>query len=93
MGNLVSCIEKYRDSTISHTLSDLLADLPPSIMCRCLEYCYTKLGRSTGRSMPQSIEHRCLEYCYTKLGRSTGTEGVLCKRPFTCKGNYLFFSL
>ena len=25
----------------------LLADLPPSIEHRCLEYCYTKLGRST----------------------------------------------
>ena len=44
-----------------------LADLPPSIEHRCLEYCYTKLGRST----PPSIEHRCLECCYTKLGRST----------------------
>ena len=31
-----------------------LADLPPSIQHRCLEYCYTKLGRSTGRSTPQS---------------------------------------
>ena len=41
---------------------------PQSIKHRCLEYHYTKLGRST----PQSIEHRCLEYHYTKLGRSTG---------------------
>ena len=48
-------------------LVDLLADLPPSIEHRCLEYCFTKLGRST-----PSIEHRCLEYHYTKLGRSTG---------------------
>ena len=44
---------------------------PPSIGHRCLEYCYTKLGRSTSRSTP-SIEQRCLEYCYTKLGISTG---------------------
>ena len=52
---------------------------PQSIEHRCLEYCYTKLGRSRrystmqymhGRSTPQSIKHRCLEYCYTKLGRS-----------------------
>ena len=28
--------------------------LPLSIEHRCLEYCYTKLGRSTGRSTPQS---------------------------------------
>ena len=41
--------------------------LTPSIGHRCLEYHYTKLGRST-----PSIEHRCLEYCYTKLGRCTG---------------------
>ena len=41
---------------------------PPSTDHRCLEYCYTKLGRST----PQSIKHRCLEYHYTKLGRSAG---------------------
>ena len=41
---------------------------PPSIEHRCLEYCYTKLGRSS----PLSIKHRCLEYHYTKLGRSTG---------------------
>ena len=50
------------------TITPNLADLPPSIEHRCLEYCYTKLGRSA----PQSIEHRCLECCYTKLGRSTG---------------------
>ena len=41
------------------------------------------------QSTPQSIKHRCFEYHYTKFGRSTATEGVLCKRPFTCKGNYL----
>ena len=109
MGNLISGIEKYGDSTVSlslflslsplslslslslsFTLSPL-DDLPPSIEHRCLEYCYTKLSRSNGRSTPQSIEHRCLEYCYTKLGRSTGTEGVLRERPFTSKGNYLVF--
>ena len=65
-------------------LADLLADLPPSIEHRCLEYCYTKLGRSTPSQLsidalntatpnladlPPSMEHRCLEYCYTKLGR------------------------
>ena len=50
-----------------------MADLPPpSIKHRCLEYCYTKVGRSTGRSTPLSIEHRCLEYHYTKHCRSTG---------------------
>ena len=65
----------------------------PPIEHRCLEYCYTKLGRSTGRSTLQSIKHRCLEYCYKKLCRSTSTEGVLCKRPFTHKGNYLIGSL
>ena len=37
-----------------------MADLPP-IEHRWLEYCYTKLGRSTGRSHPP-IKHRCLEY-------------------------------
>ena len=58
-------------STITPNLVDLLADLPPSIEHRCLEYHYTKLGKSMGRST-QSIEHRCLEYHYTKLGRSTG---------------------
>ena len=49
----------------------------PSIEHRCLEYCYTKLGRSyigrsTGRYTPLAIKHRCLEYCYTKHGRFTG---------------------
>ena len=53
-------------------LADLLADLPPSIKHKCLEYHYTKLGISTGSSTPWSIEHRCLECCYTKLGRSAG---------------------
>ena len=52
-------------NTATPNLADLMADLPP-IKHRCLEYHYTKIGRST----PQSIEHRCLEYCYTKLGRS-----------------------
>ena len=28
---------------------------PQSIKCRCLEYCYTKLGRSTGRSTPHQL--------------------------------------
>ena len=60
--------------TATPNLADLLADLPPSIEHRCLEYCYTKFGRSIGRSTPQSIEHRCLEYCYTKLGRSTPSQ-------------------
>ena len=55
-----------------------LADVPQSIKHRCLEYHYTKLGRSIyieqciythGRLTPPSLEHRCLEYCYTKLGR------------------------
>ena len=41
---------------------------PQSIKHRCLEYCYTKLGRST----PHSIEHRCHAYCYTKVGRYSG---------------------
>ena len=54
-------------NTTTPNLADLLADLPQSIEHRCLEYGYTKLGRST----PQSIEHRCLEHHYTKLGRST----------------------
>ena len=58
-------------NTTTSNLADLLADLPPSIKHRCLEYHYTKLGISTGRSTPQSIEHRSLEYHYTKLGRST----------------------
>ena len=54
---------------------------PQSIEHRCLEYCYTKLGKSSRYSTmhiytwqiypPQSIEHRCLEYCYTKLGKSS----------------------
>ena len=57
-------------STITPTLADLLADLPLAIEHICLEYCYTKLGRSTGRS-PPTIKHRCLQYHYTKLGRST----------------------
>ena len=48
-----------------------MAELPPLIGHRCLEYCYTKLGRSTNTSIP-SIEHRCLEDHYTKLGISTG---------------------
>ena len=45
----------YALSTVTPNLADLLADLPPppwSIEHRCLEYCYTKLGRSTGRSTP-----------------------------------------
>ena len=44
-----------------------------------IQYCYTKLGRSTGRSTPQ-IKHRCLQYCYTKLcrsGRSTTTKSSI----------------
>ena len=52
---------------------------PLSFEHRCLEYHYTKLGRSIyieqciythGRLTPQSLEHRCLEYYYTKLGSS-----------------------
>ena len=53
---------------------------PQSIEHRCLDYCYTKLGRSgrystmhtytKGRLTLQSIKHRCFEYHYTKLGRS-----------------------
>ena len=55
-----------------------LADVPQSIKHRCLQYHYTKLGRSIlYRTMhiypwqidPPSLEHGCLEYCYTKLGR------------------------
>ena len=58
-----------------------MADGPPSIEHRCLEYHYTKLGRSIyieqciythGRLTPLAIEHRCLEYHYTKLGTSNG---------------------
>ena len=69
----------YALHTITPNLADLLADLifgrstgrstPPSIDHRCLEYHYTKHGRSTDRSTPP-FEHRCLEYHYTKLGRS-----------------------
>ena len=44
MGNLVSGIEKYGDSTMSLSL---LADLPPLVEHRCLKYHYTKPGRST----------------------------------------------
>ena len=32
-----------------------LADLPPSMEHRCLEYHYTKLGRSTDRSTPNQL--------------------------------------
>ena len=36
---------------LADLMTDILADLPPcSIKHRCLEYHYTKLGRSTGRS-------------------------------------------
>ena len=48
---------------------------PLSTQHRCLEYHYTKLGRSTGHMWqiyPLSIKDRCLAYHYTKLGRSTG---------------------
>ena len=31
-------------------MADLMADVPLSIECRCLEYCYMKFGTSTGRS-------------------------------------------
>ena len=51
-----------------NTLHQTWQIYPPSIEHRCLEYCYTKLGRSTH---PMSIEHRCLEYHYTICGRST----------------------
>ena len=50
-----------------NTITPTLADLPPKIKHKCLEYHYTKLGRST----PQSTKHRCLEDHYTKPGRST----------------------
>ena len=78
-------------NTITPNLADLLGDLifgrsawqiyPPPIKHRCLEYHYTKLGRSTGRShiwqiYPPPIEHRCLEYHFTKLGRSTGKSHI-----------------
>ena len=64
---------------------------PLSIEHRCIEYHYTKLGRSTPHQssidalntytpnladLPPSIEHRCLEYCYTKLGRSTPQSSI-----------------
>ena len=43
-----------------------LADLPPPPWVghrMAIEYCYTKLGRSTSRSTPQMQSlHRCLEY-------------------------------
>ena len=56
-------------NTTTPHLADVLADLHPlTIEHRCLEYCYTKLGRST----PLAIRHRCLQYCYTKLSRCTG---------------------
>ena len=50
-----------------------LADGPPAIEHKCLEYSYTKLGRQTyfGQWSPWVIKNRCLEYCYTKLGRQT----------------------
>ena len=41
----------------------------------------------------QVIKHRCLEYHYTNLCRSSDTEGVLCERPFTHKGDYLIYHL
>ena len=54
-------------NTTTPNLADLLADLPPSIEDRCLEYHYTKLGKSTGRSGPSPpIKQRCLENHYTK---------------------------
>ena len=39
---------------LADLMADLLADLPPSIEHRCLEYCYTKLGRYTDR--PTAID-------------------------------------
>ena len=54
---------------------------PLAIKHRCLEYHYTKLGRSIykekciytyGRLTPNSLQHRCPEYHYTKLGTSKG---------------------
>ena len=42
-------------NTTTPNLADLLADLPQSIEHRCLEYHYTKLGRSTGRSSPSQL--------------------------------------
>ena len=73
-------------NTITPNLAMYWQIYPPSIEHRCLEYHYTKLGRSTPHQLsidalntitpnladlPPSIEHRCLQYCYTKLGRST----------------------
>ena len=63
-------IPVHKNLADEHTL----ADGPPKwIENRCLEYCYTKLGRQTyfGWWTPQSIKKRCLEYCYTTLGRWT----------------------
>ena len=78
-------------NTITPNLADLIFGrsawqiYPRPIKHRCLEYHYTKLGRSTGRShiwqncladLPPPIKHRCLEYHYTKLGRSTGRSHI-----------------
>ena len=38
-------------NTATPNLADLMADLPPSIEHRCLEYCYTKRGRSNPREL------------------------------------------
>ena len=42
-------------NTATPNLADLMADLPPIIEHRCLEYHYTKLDRSTGRSTPSQL--------------------------------------
>ena len=66
----------YRQSTCTHGRWT-----PQSIEHRCLEYHYTKLGTSHGRSIyiyrqctythgrwTSPLEHRCLAYHYTRLG-------------------------
>ena len=59
---------QFHIATVTAYLGRSTGRSTPPIKHRCLEYHYTKLGRST----PLSIEHRCLEYHYTKLDRPTG---------------------
>ena len=43
---------------LADLMTDILADLPPEIEHRCLEYHYTKHGRSTSRSTGRSTPHK-----------------------------------
>ena len=75
-------------NTATPNLADLLADVPPSIKHRCLEYCYTTLVRYTGRSTPSQSIIDALHTVTPNLADLPQRTSTY-ERPFTHEDNYL----